>query len=68
MQHIPEEFIFQPQANPPCYQSNDESVKIEKGERVRLKIIGVRNDAKEIFTIATIKEDYLYLLLLETFC
>ncbi|KAI5981894.1 hypothetical protein F5J12DRAFT_878593, partial [Pisolithus orientalis] len=32
---------------------------IEKNTRVRLKIIGTRVDAAEIFAIGTIKEDHL---------
>jgi len=48
---------FDPNSNPPSFAS-DESV-IEKGTRVRLKIVGTRVDATEIFAIGTIKEDHL---------
>jgi DNA-directed RNA polymerase II subunit RPB7 len=35
---------------------------IQKGEWLRIKIVGTRVDAKEIFAIGTIKEDYLGLI------
>ncbi|KAG2112440.1 hypothetical protein BD769DRAFT_1492195 [Suillus cothurnatus] len=41
---------FDPTSNPPI---------IEKNTRVRLKIVGTRVDATEIFAIGTIKEDHL---------
>jgi len=48
---------FDPNANPPCFASEDQV--IEKGTKVRLKIVGTRVDATEIFAIGTIKEDHL---------
>ncbi|KAK9718817.1 DNA-directed RNA polymerase II subunit [Basidiobolus ranarum] len=54
---IPTDMKFDPNGNPPCYQSEDQI--IEKGGLVRLKIVGTRIDATEIFAIGTIKEDYL---------
>lgn len=51
---------FDPAANPPCYSGEDQL--IEKGAKVRVKIVGTRTDATEIFAIATIKEDYLGVL------
>ncbi|KAJ1920620.1 DNA-directed RNA polymerase II subunit [Mycoemilia scoparia] len=54
---IPSDFEFEPNSNPPAYQSEDQ--KIEKDTRVRLKIVGTRVDATELFAIGTIKEDYL---------
>ncbi|PVU88254.1 hypothetical protein BB561_005953 [Smittium simulii] len=38
---------------------NNVNKKIEKGTYVRMKIVGTRVDATEIFVIGTIKEDYL---------
>jgi DNA-directed RNA polymerase II subunit RPB7 len=46
-------------ATNPCFVSEDQTIKISKGDTIRLRIIGVRIDAKELFTIGTIKEDYL---------
>lgn len=56
---IPPDFAFDPNANPPCFTSTEDVLKIEKGTRIRLKIVGTRVDATEIFAIGTIKEDYL---------
>lgn len=54
---IPSDMKFDPNGNPPCYQSEDQI--IQKDIHVRLKIVGTRIDATEIFAIGTIKEDYL---------
>ncbi|KAH8550378.1 RNA polymerase Rpb7 [Umbelopsis sp. PMI_123] len=54
---IPSDMRFDPNGNPPCYQSEDQI--IQKDIHVRLKIVGTRIDATEIFAIGTIKEDYL---------
>ncbi|GFZ13272.1 DNA-directed RNA polymerase II [Actinidia rufa] len=43
----------------PNYTTSDGSVKIQKDSEVRLKIIGTRVDATEIFCIGTIKDDFL---------
>ncbi|KAF9465633.1 hypothetical protein BDZ94DRAFT_1253570 [Collybia nuda] len=48
---------FDPNSNPPSFAS-DEQI-IEKNTHVRLKIVGTRVDATEIFAIGTIKEDHL---------
>ncbi|KAK4704997.1 DNA-directed RNA polymerase II subunit RPB7, partial [Phenoliferia sp. Uapishka_3] len=58
-QLIPADFSFDPNANPPCFASTEDTLKIEKGTKIRLKIVGTRVDATEIFAIGTIKEDYL---------
>jgi len=57
---IPPDLKFLPDANPPNF-SNEEQV-IEKGAMVRVKIMGLRMDVKDIFAIGTIKEDYLGVL------
>eukprot|EP00271_Cylindrocystis_brebissonii_P012325 TRINITY_DN3067_c1_g1_i1.p1 TRINITY_DN3067_c1_g1~~TRINITY_DN3067_c1_g1_i1.p1 ORF type:complete len:178 (+),score=26.51 TRINITY_DN3067_c1_g1_i1:547-1080(+) len=44
------------------YQTEDGTVTIQKDTEVRLKIVGTRVDATEIFCIGTIKEDYLGLV------
>jgi DNA-directed RNA polymerase II subunit RPB7 len=58
---IPPDIKFDPQNNPPCFISDDATVKIEKDSEVRLKIIGIRID-DGIFCIGTIKEDFLGVL------
>ncbi|KAI8974091.1 RNA polymerase Rpb7 [Pilobolus umbonatus] len=54
---IPNDMKFDANGNPPCYSSEDQV--IQKDVQVRLKIVGTRIDATEIFAIGTIKEDYL---------
>ncbi|KAK4058933.1 DNA-directed RNA polymerase II subunit [Microbotryomycetes sp. JL221] len=56
---IPQEFKFDPNSNPPSFSSPAENLTIQKGSHIRLKIVGTRVDATEIFAIGTIKEDYL---------
>jgi len=56
---IPADMSFDAAANPPCFVSDDGSVKIEKDCEVRLKVVGTRVDANEIFSIGSIKEDFL---------
>ncbi|KAE9410677.1 hypothetical protein BT96DRAFT_961464 [Gymnopus androsaceus JB14] len=48
---------FDPNSNPPSFASEEQI--IEKNTRIRLKIVGTRVDATEIFAIGTIKEDHL---------
>ncbi|KNE94349.1 hypothetical protein PSTG_12251 [Puccinia striiformis f. sp. tritici PST-78] len=52
---IPSDLKFDPNANPPCFSSDEDQATIEKGTRIRLKIVGTRVDATEIFAIGTIK-------------
>ncbi|KAK0604803.1 hypothetical protein LWI29_019623 [Acer saccharum] len=54
---IPDDMEFQ-SGDMPNYTTSDGSVKIQKDSEVRLKIIGTRVDATEIFCIGTIKDDF----------
>ncbi|KAI9320664.1 hypothetical protein BX666DRAFT_1875280 [Dichotomocladium elegans] len=54
---IPNDMHFDPNGNPPSYSSEDQT--IQKDVQVRIKLVGTRIDATEIFAIGTIKEDYL---------
>lgn len=54
---VPNDMNYNPNSNPPCYESEEQV--IEKGCRIRLKIVGIRTDVNEIFAIGSIKEDYL---------
>ncbi|GAA5842402.1 hypothetical protein JCM11251_004217 [Rhodosporidiobolus azoricus] len=56
---VPPDFSFDPNSNPPCFTSTEDTLSITKGTKIRLKIVGTRVDATEIFAIGTIKEDYL---------
>lgn len=55
---IPETFEFNT-AHEPCYQTADGEQKIVPGSEVRLRIVGTRVDASDIFAVGSIKEDYL---------
>ena len=60
---IPSDFVFDLNVNAPCYVSEEGmGHKIGKDDQVRLRIIGTRVDATEIFAIGSIKEDYLGLI------
>ncbi|KAI8390983.1 RNA polymerase Rpb7 [Radiomyces spectabilis] len=54
---IPNDMRYDPSGNPPYYSSDDQM--ITKDVQVRIKLVGTRVDATEIFAIGTIKEDYL---------
>lgn len=44
---IPPDLKFNPNANPPCFE-NDEQQRVERGAMVRIKIMGLRMDVKDI--------------------
>jgi len=52
-------YKFDPSSTPPSWVSSLADPVIEKNTRMRLKVVGTRVDATEIFGIATIKEDHL---------
>ncbi|CAO3587942.1 unnamed protein product [Absidia cylindrospora] len=54
---IPNDMRYDPNSTPPCYSSDDQV--IHKDAQARIKLVGTRVDATEIFAIGTIKEDYL---------
>ncbi|KAL1933264.1 hypothetical protein VTP01DRAFT_7354 [Rhizomucor pusillus] len=54
---IPNDMHYDANNDPPCYASEDQV--IQKDVQVRIKLVGTRVDATEIFAIGTIKEDYL---------
>eukprot|EP01111_Echinosteliopsis_oligospora_P004385 TRINITY_DN1705_c0_g1_i1.p1 TRINITY_DN1705_c0_g1~~TRINITY_DN1705_c0_g1_i1.p1 ORF type:complete len:173 (+),score=31.96 TRINITY_DN1705_c0_g1_i1:55-573(+) len=56
---IPSHLVFDPHSNPPSFIAKDETVRICKDNEVRVKIVGTRVDATEIFSIGSIKEDFL---------
>ena len=59
---IPEDYQFVSGGEGPSFVSGEEDIKIERNCEVRVRIVGTRVDATEIFGIGTIKEDYLGLL------
>jgi DNA-directed RNA polymerase II subunit RPB7 len=56
---IPPDMDFDPNSNPPCYKTQDESVVIKDDDEIRVKIIGTRVDATDIFAIGTLMDDFL---------
>jgi len=56
---IPADMHFDPQSSPPCIVSEDGAIRLEKDTEVRLKVVGTRVDATEIFAIGSIREDFL---------
>mmetsp|Transcript_26423 Transcript_26423/g.73831 ORF Transcript_26423/g.73831 Transcript_26423/m.73831 type:complete len:175 (-) Transcript_26423:1269-1793(-) len=61
---FPNNLQYNPESNPPSYistDSNDMEV-LAKDSAVRVKIVGTRNAATEIFAVGSIREDYLGLI------
>lgn len=56
---IPPDMEFDGLSVPPSYHSHDESNIIRPGDDVRVKLIGTRVDAKDLFAIGTLMDDYL---------
>ncbi|CAF0766216.1 unnamed protein product [Brachionus calyciflorus] len=56
---IPLEMDFDPNSASPCYKSKDEESVIQKNDEIRIKIIGLRIDATDIYAIGTLRDDYL---------
>jgi len=59
---IPADMEYDPNSSPPCYKSKGEDGTIQADDEIRLKIVGTRVDAKEIFAIGTLMDDYLGLV------
>lgn len=50
---------FDASSNPPAYKTEDEDVVIAQDDEIRLKVVGTRVDAADIFAIGTLMDDYL---------
>ncbi|BFZ12396.1 hypothetical protein BsWGS_15434 [Bradybaena similaris] len=59
---IPADMEFDPSSTPPCYKTKDEDVVIQEEDTIRLRIVGTRVDAKDIFAIGTLMDDFLGVL------
>ena len=59
---IPADMEFDPNSNPVCYKTKDESIVIREEDEIRVKIIGTRVDASDIFAIGSLMDDYLGLV------
>lgn len=58
MKMIPSDFEFDASATPPLFASST-GEKIERGTKIRIKMMGVRAEVNQMYGIGTIKEDYL---------
>ncbi|VDM62998.1 unnamed protein product [Angiostrongylus costaricensis] len=56
---IPPDMEFDPNSNPPCYKTEDETSLIKQDDEIRVKLIGTRVDANDIFAIGTLMDDFL---------
>ena len=56
---IPSDMEFDHASCPPSYKNKDEDVVIQKGDFIRIKIMGTRVDANDIFAIGSLMDDYL---------
>ncbi|VDP15128.1 unnamed protein product [Soboliphyme baturini] len=59
---IPADMDFDPNSSPPCFRNSDDTMLIKERDVVRLKIIGTRVDATDIFAIGTLMDDFLGLV------
>lgn len=58
--HMPSDLVLDERKDGmPSYFSEQEDLRIEKGTKLRVKIVGLRTDADNIQAIGTIKEDWL---------
>ncbi|TIB76343.1 hypothetical protein E3Q23_01912 [Wallemia mellicola] len=55
---IPQDIKFDPSSNPACFSSEDQV--IEKGSKVRLKIVGTRVDATEIYIVVDRQDKFAF--------
>lgn len=55
---IPDDFEYN-QVDEPAFVSGDEEIRVQLGTEIRLRIVGIRRDASDIFCVGSIKEDFL---------
>ncbi|KAJ3126858.1 DNA-directed RNA polymerase II subunit [Nowakowskiella sp. JEL0407] len=59
---IPPYLQFDPASNPPAFvgtTQETQDIRIEKGTKVRIRLVGIRVDQSEIFATGSIKEHFL---------
>ncbi|CAG0917009.1 unnamed protein product [Notodromas monacha] len=56
---IPPDMEFDANSNPPCYKTKDEDIMISPEDEIRVKIVGTRINATDIFVIGSLMDDYL---------
>jgi len=55
---MPDDYMFDPNSDNPCFTSGDQTVRIKKGDHIRLRIEGIKME-EELACIGSIKDDYL---------
>ncbi|XP_064385104.1 DNA-directed RNA polymerase II subunit RPB7 [Halichondria panicea] len=56
---IPPDMDFDPTTTPPCYRTEDSDAVIQEDDTIRLRVVGTRVDANDIFAVGSIMDDYL---------
>jgi DNA-directed RNA polymerase subunit E'/Rpb7 len=51
IQYTPDDFKFQPEANPPAFTSSATGESIRRGSRIRLRIVGVRGEQSDFVSL-----------------
>uniref|UniRef100_A0A0N4ZFI5 DNA-directed RNA polymerase II subunit RPB7 n=1 Tax=Parastrongyloides trichosuri TaxID=131310 RepID=A0A0N4ZFI5_PARTI len=62
---IPPDLKFDTLNDIPCFKNDDETIIIKLDDEIRVKLIGTRVDASDIFAIGTLMDDYLGLVSVE---
>ncbi|KAJ4460630.1 putative DNA-directed RNA polymerase II subunit RPB7 [Paratrimastix pyriformis] len=60
--HLPPEYDFDNQSNPPCYVNRDDGTRIQRDQHARIRVLGLLMDPNDIRCVGTMKEDYLGLV------
>lgn len=55
---IPDDYTFDATTDP-AFVSADQSFRMQEGAEVRVRVVGIKVDANDMFCIATMKEDFL---------
>ncbi|XP_065324546.1 DNA-directed RNA polymerase II subunit RPB7-like isoform X2 [Gordionus sp. m RMFG-2023] len=56
---IPSNMEFDPNLGQPCYKTVDDGISIKEHNEIRVKIVGTRINASDIFAIGSLMDDFL---------
>ncbi|KAI6174079.1 DNA-directed RNA polymerase II subunit RPB7 [Aphelenchoides besseyi] len=59
---IPPDMKYDACSPVPCYRTADDSMQIKPNDEIRVKVISIREDASDIFVLATLMDDFLGLV------
>uniref|UniRef100_A0AC35TIZ0 DNA-directed RNA polymerase II subunit RPB7 n=1 Tax=Rhabditophanes sp. KR3021 TaxID=114890 RepID=A0AC35TIZ0_9BILA len=59
---IPQDLKYETINEVPCFKNDDETMVIKPDDEIRVKLIGTRVDANDIFAIGTLMDDFLGLI------